>query len=381
MKNQRSKNLLIFSGYHLPHLGGIERYTDNLSQEFKKLGWNTTIVSSNYDNLKTEEDINGIKNYRIPIYNLFKSRYPIPKHNKEFKNIIKELDKKEYDAVIVNTRFHLTTMVGAKYAKKHNIPVFLVEHGSEHLTIDNKVLDFFGAIYEHCLTHFVKKYVNYYYGVSLGACEWQKHFGINSDGVWYNSINEFYDVNKIKKNEKKVIITYAGRILKQKGVYELLESFENLSKQYNNIELHLAGNGNKLDILKEKYKDNKNIIFEGKLDFKELTKLYEKTNIFVYAPLWPEGLPTSILEAGLMKCAIIASPQGGIKEIINDKQNGIMINSKKELENALELLINNKELRNKYSEEIYKTVCDKFLWKNTAKKIESDISNKINERK
>ena len=30
MTNQRSKNLLIFSGYHLPHLGGIERYTDNL---------------------------------------------------------------------------------------------------------------------------------------------------------------------------------------------------------------------------------------------------------------------------------------------------------------------------------------------------------------
>ena len=377
MTNQRSKNLLIFSGYHLPHLGGIERYTDNLSQEFKKLGWNTTIVSSNYDNLKSKDKINGITNYRIPIYNLFKSRYPIPKHNKEFKNIFKELDKKEYDAVIVNTRFHLTTMVGAKYAKKHNIPVFLIEHGSEHLTIDNKVLDFFGAIYEHCLTHFVKKYVNYCYGVSLGACEWQKHFGINSDGVWYNSITEFYDVNKIKKNEKKIIITYAGRILKQKGVYELLESFENLNKQYNNIELHLAGNGNQLDILKEKYKDNKNIIFEGKLDFKGLTKLYEKTNIFVYAPLWPEGLPTSILEAGLMKCAIIASPQGGIKEIINDKQNGIMINSKKELENALELLINNKDLRNRYSEEIYSTVCDKFLWKNTAKKIESDINERI----
>ena len=224
MKNQRSKNLLIFSGYHLPHLGGIERYTDNLSQEFKKLGWNTTIVSSNYDNLKTEEDINGIKNYRIPIYNLFKSRYPIPKHNKEFKNIFKELDKKEYDAVIVNTRFHLTTMVGAKYAKKHNIPVFLIEHGSEHLTIDNKVLDFFGAIYEHCLTHFVKKYVNYYYGVSLGACEWQKHFGINSDGVWYNSITEFYDVNKIKKNEKKIIITYAGRILKNLFIMDVIKN-------------------------------------------------------------------------------------------------------------------------------------------------------------
>ena len=56
MRNQKSKNLLIFSGYHLPHLGGIERYTDNLSQEFKKLGWNIKDFPnaySYYENLIT----------------------------------------------------------------------------------------------------------------------------------------------------------------------------------------------------------------------------------------------------------------------------------------------------------------------------------------
>ena len=31
MKNK--KTIVFFSGYHIPHLGGIERYTDNLGKE------------------------------------------------------------------------------------------------------------------------------------------------------------------------------------------------------------------------------------------------------------------------------------------------------------------------------------------------------------
>ena len=38
--SNKIKSILIFSGYHLPHLGGIERYTDNLSREFKDKGIN-----------------------------------------------------------------------------------------------------------------------------------------------------------------------------------------------------------------------------------------------------------------------------------------------------------------------------------------------------
>lgn len=379
MSKKINKNLLIFSGYHLPHLGGIERYINNLSIEFKKNGWDVTIVSSNYSNLKNEENINGIKNYRIPIYNLFKSRYPIPKKNTEYKSIINKLDKKKYDCIIVNTRFHLTSLLGAKYAKKRNIPVFLIEHGSQHLTIDNKVLDFFGAIYEHCLTKYIKRFVNYYYGVSKEACNWQKHFKINSNGVWYNSINNFYEIKKTKKADNdKIIITYAGRILKQKGIYELINSFKKIENKYLNIELHVAGDGNQLEILKDQNKDNKNIIFEGKLNFDELIKLYKKTNIFVYTPFWPEGLPTSILEAGYMNCACIATPQGGIKEIIKDKENGLLINNEKELTDALELLINNKDLQTKYGKKLQETVLKNFYWENVAKKIEHDILEKLN---
>ena len=370
------KTIAIFSGYHLPHLGGIERYTDNLSKELVKLGYKVRIISSDYQfdgNYKKEEK--DIIYFKIPVHKLFVSRYPIPKKNKEFKQVINELDQFKIDRIIVNTRFHLTSLVGAKYGHKRKIPVFQIEHGSQHLTVDNKILDFFGSIYEHFLTSYLKYFVDKYYGVSKEACQWQKHFKIESNGVWYNSIYDFTKNYKIKKSDKEITILYAGRILKQKGVIELLESFEELNRKYNNIRLNIAGDGNLLQELKNKYK-NKNIKFLGKLNFENLCKQYSRANIFVYAPNWPEGLPTSILEAGLMECACISSPQGGNKEIILDNKTGLMINNEKELIKALELLINNRDLRVKLSTNLKLKILNEFTWEETSKKIVNDLFDK-----
>ncbi len=368
------KTIIFFSGYHLPHLGGIERYTDNLSKQFVNMGYKVVIVSSNYnfkdDYFTPTKNIDYIK---LPILKLFSSRYPIPKQNDKFKQLINKLDAYDVEAIIVNTRFHLTSLVGAKCGYKKKVPVFLIEHGSQHLTVDNKILDWFGAIYEHLLTSHLKKYVNYYYGVSKEACNWQKHFDIESNGVWYNSINEF-NKEKIIKPSDQINFLYAGRILKQKGIIELLNSFESLSKKYPNIHLDIAGDGNLLLEAKAKYKSNK-INFCGKLNFDELIEKYRKCHIFVYAPNWPEGLPTGILEAGLMECAVIGSPQGGIKEIIDNNKTGLMVNDEDELYNAMENLIINKDLRDKLSKNLNKKIKREFLWERTAQKIINDINS------
>lgn len=371
------KTIAIFSGYHLPHLGGIERYTDNLSKKLINKGYKVIIISSDYQFDKNYyEEKDGIIFLKIPVHKLFVSRYPIPNINKDYQEVLRKLEQFKIDAIIVNTRFHLTSLVGAKYGKKHNIPVFLIEHGSDHLTVDNKVLDYFGAIYEHILTSYVKRFVNYYYGVSKEACNWQKHFKINSNGVWYNSINDFSSNYKIEKEKDKINICYAGRILKQKGIIELINSFNKLSETYNNIYLHIAGDGNLLESLK-KENNNERIIFYGKLDFNTLCELYTKTDIFVYAPNWPEGLPTSVLEAGLMECAVISSPQGGNKEIVIHEENGLMVNSEEELTNALKTLIDNPKSRNKYAKNLKRTILDTFVWDKTSEKIINDIKTGI----
>lgn len=373
------KTICIFSGYQLPHLGGIERYTDNLTKQLIKNNYKVIIVSSNYKFNETYYIKDGnIEKYLIPVYKIFRGRYPIPKHSKVFKEIMGKLENEDIETIIVNTRFHLTSLVGSRFGKKKGIPVYLIEHGSQHLTVDNRILDFLGQIYEHCLTKIVKKYINYNYGVSKEACKWQKHFGIESDGVWYNSINDFSKRRKISKEEDKFVFLYAGRLLKQKGLSELCHAFSKLNEEYSNIELRIAGEGPYKKELKRKYK-NENIIYLGKLDFDELCHEYSKAKVFVYAPNWPEGLPTGILEAGLMECSVISSPQGGNKEIVIDNETGLMVENKKQLYEAMKLLYDNKKLRVSLSNNLKEKILSEFVWEETGKRIISDI-NENNEK-
>lgn len=366
------KTIVIFSGYYYPHLGGIERYIDNLRKEFTKMKYNVVLVTSNYNNALSFDESKNFTIIRLPVFNIFKNRYPIIKHNKECKNLIKKLDNYDIKSIIVNTRFHLTSHIGANYGKKHDIPVYLIEHGSNYVTLDNKFIDFFANRYEDFLTFKIKNKITGFYGVSKACGEWLKNFNIKYSGVWYNSIDANQKLPRRKKHDT-INFLYAGRLIKQKGVDNILDSFAKLEKKYDNIKLYIAGDGPEFNLLKDKF-HSPNITFLGKLTYEELVKYYAMTDVFLYPPLWPEGLPTSILEAGIMKCAVIGTNQGGICEVIKDKKNGIIVDiTTSALYAAMEELILNESKRHKLAEKLYDDVLTKFSWEVTAKKIIKEI--------
>ena len=76
------KKIAFFCGFYLPHLGGVERYTSNLIKELKKK-YEIIIVTSNDNNYATIEDLDGVKIYRLPVYSVFKNRFPLLKKNTE----------------------------------------------------------------------------------------------------------------------------------------------------------------------------------------------------------------------------------------------------------------------------------------------------------
>lgn len=372
MTKKNKTTIAIFAAYMPPHVGGIERYTSNLVKQFLNLGYQPIVVTSNYDGEKEFEVIDGVVTIRLPIYETFKNRYPIVKLGNKKKELMKLLDDYNIKAIIVNTRFHLTSHVGVSYAKRHKIPVYLIEHGSNYVTLDNKFIDFFANRYEDFLTLRLKNKIAGFYGVSEACGKWLKHFKIEASGTWYNSIDFKQDVLE-KTPHEGVNFLYAGRIIKQKGVYNILVAFEALLTKYEDINLYIAGDGSELETYKKDFSKDR-IHFLGKLDYDELVKYYANCDVFLYPPLWPEGLPTSILEAGLMRCAVIGTDQGGIKEIITNKENGLITSGAvQDLESAMELLIKDEVLRKKYADALYETVRDKFSWEVTAKKIIKDI--------
>ena len=374
------KKIAIFSGYYLPHLGGVERYTYNLANKMKQMGYEIVIVSLRYDDsLEEVEQLDYAKIYRLPTHKLFVERYPIVNNNSHCKKMLKMIEEENIDSIILQTRFWTSSYIGSKFAAKNNIPVCLIEHGSTHFTVNNKILDFFGAIYEHKLTNAIKKNVPDFYGVSKKCVEWLKHFNIEAKGVFYNSINteeaEAYN-NDIQKDNEKISITYVGRLIPEKGVLKLISIFKDLQKKYN-IELNIAGQGPLLDKIKQDNKDNINIHILGMLSHDDVMNLLAKTDIFINPSSFPEGLPTTILEAGIMECAVVATPMGGTAEILENENIGLICGfEENEIKEKLVELLNDKDKREKLSKNIKKQVIEKFSWDATAKKVVNTIKFK-----
>lgn len=143
-----------------------------------------------------------------------------------------------------------------------------------------------------------------------------------------------------------IVVSFIGRLVKEKGILDLLESFKYLESK--NVKFLIMGtlpqgerDTETLQLL-ETYKSNKNIIFTG-----QVTNVNEHlylSDIFCL-PSYREGMPRSIIEAMAMKNAVIATNiRGSREEVIHDNTGYLCnINSSKEIAKYIDELISNKE--------------------------------------
>ncbi|MFA5041937.1 MAG: glycosyltransferase family 4 protein, partial [Candidatus Paceibacterota bacterium] len=101
--------------------------------------------------------------------------------------------------------------------------------------------------------------------------------------------------------------------------------------------------------------DLTNIKFVGEV--LEIGKYLKQMDVFVF-PSLSEGLGIAILEALVAKKLIIASNIGGIKELIKNKETGILVEPTNvdDLYNAIKWVLENKEEAIKLREESFKWI-------------------------
>lgn len=204
------------------------------------------------------------------------------------------------------------------------------------------------------------------------------HNGI--DTTWWQSqlrpINE-NDIRKVKKevfyaNEDSLIIISIATLHERKGLKFLIEAVERLVEKFNNVKLVIIGEGPEKAILEKQIKHSKlerHVALLGKK--KEIPKLLKSSNIFVL-PSLREAFGLVNLEAMITPLPVVASKTGGIPEIVQHNKTGILTepgNSDK-LTSALEKLIQEPELREKFAQEGKKRVLGHFSAEKMAEKYE-----------
>ena len=128
------------------------------------------------------------------------------------------------------------------------------------------------------------------------------------------------------------VFLFVGRIVKDKGINELVGAFNRLSKEYTNISLLLVGAEEKnLNPISEEasfiIKQNPKIFAVGR---KEDVKPYMILSDAFVLPSYREGFGMVLIEAGALGKPCITTDIIGCNEIILPNENGVIIPSKDE---------------------------------------------------
>ena len=195
----------------------------------------------------------------------------------------------------------------------------------------------------------IQKYVN------------KLHVQFCPNGIPDLVINKQY---KTSLTNNGVNILFLSNLIESKGVFILLEACKLLHK--NGLDFHCTFAGGIGDVSEKQFYDKvhefnltNSVKYVGKKYGFDKEFEFLNADIFVL-PTYNECFPLVLLEAMQFSLPIISTLEGGIPEIVEDRQTGFLVPKRdvNALVEKLELLINNKELRasmgiaarNKYEE-------------------------------
>jgi len=163
------------------------------------------------------------------------------------------------------------------------------------------------------------------YLLNIGSCNGVDVDKFNPERISRIRLNTIRSTYNIGAHD--YVIGYVGRLVKDKGIQELVESFIQLKSKHNHIKLLLVGPEEEKDILNNSTRKiietNKDIITVGQID-DEMEYYYSLMNIFIL-PTHREGLGTSILEASSMGLPVLTAGHTGSKDAIIDGVTGSYI--------------------------------------------------------
>ncbi len=200
----------------------------------------------------------------------------------------------------------------------------------------------------------------------------------------FNSPNplivEQYNHTSMSMIKHKFKIASLFRIIKEKGVYELIEVIQRISKLNLNIEFVIMGGGPMLDFLKEQLLENsinQEVRILGFVD--DDVKIKEICSSDLYVMLTHFDLmPISIMEAMAAGKPVLSTKVGGIPDLVQDGVNGFLFDVgevDQVVEKIVELAMPNSDAK-KLGQKGYEIIVGNFDIKSIIKK-HREIASKL----
>lgn len=218
----------------------------------------------------------------------------------------------------------------------------------------------------------------------------------SSNGVdihYFERSGEIEAITAILKKKYRIadadfVFAFAGRIVHDKGIVELVKAFESVSRAFTEKRLLLLLIGNfeddhdplPHDVMKYLTTDKRVILAGFQTDVRPWISM---ANAFVF-PSYREGFPNVVMQASLLQVPCIVSDINGCNEIIGNGTTGIVVPAKDvdALAEAMKTLVMDEALRMRYAIAARQFVAENFrreyIWEELRKEYERMLSAKGN---
>lgn len=376
-------NLLIISNGDLPiptsQGGAVETLIQTIIDSNEKEKQHEITIYTPYDNKSKEMaksymkcqfeyiDTNSIS-YKIGrAIRFLINRLPnIYIGNQFIHNVSKKLKKQkekneEYDYVIVENSSEYA-LVLQKYFKNNLILHLHNDFLNINTDMSQKILHLYTKVFT--LSNYIKERVKQ---IDINYKEIYTLY----NGIEINKFNREVNIVELKRElgikKEDFVFLFTGRIVKEKGVKELLLAYKKLPFD-KRLKLFIVGNLNTTNIIKKKYikellkiaKETKNkVIFTGYIPYKELYKYYKIAEVGIVPSIWEEPFALTVIEHLASGHPVIMTNSGGMSELA-DKKSTIVIERNNIIENLSKAMLEIIEKRPDYSKEDMLKQANKF---------------------
>jgi glycosyltransferase involved in cell wall biosynthesis len=357
--------IALCSDYFYPKIGGITVHVENLAKVLEFRGHDVFIVTKKAD---FDDNIHGLRVVRVK--SLFRTSQTIDiPYTDELMDVFR---REKPDIIHAHHAFSPISLFSLAIGRRLGIKTVLTNHSIQFLYDVAYLWKPFSY-----LAFPITQYINYadrILAVSCAAAKFISHFTDKDVMVIPNGVN-VEEFTPLRKDFDGRSILFVGRLVYRKGVHRLLNVMRYIVREVEDAHLYMIGSGYLSSTIKLMVKSlnlQGNITLIGSVGREDLIEYYKRSHIFVLPSVYGESFGIVILEAMASKTPVVAVAQGGIRELLENGETGLLVEgeglTRKLAENICKLL-KDKTLSENISLNAYREV-QKYDWKIIARMIE-----------
>ncbi|PTK14110.1 glycosyltransferase family 1 protein, partial [Staphylococcus saprophyticus] len=164
----------------------------------------------------------------------------------------------------------------------------------------------------------------------------------------YSKNNNKIENDILKKLNGQFVIGYLGRLVKDKGIEDLVKAFKIIEKKYSNVKLLVIGSIEDGDSISKNdltfILENKNVVYKNHVD--NPVNYYNNMDVFIF-PTYREGFGNVSIEAQALGIPTITYNVTGAKDTVINNETGFIVEPGDYVKIAekIELLLINEKLK------------------------------------